>query len=108
MNEVVVLRGLLAPLGHVAYSAIAVGALWRVKRANPFSWSMLADWRFLKLFAVAVALHAFWNSPLFPAEGLPWAKIAICAVVGWGFVFSLMQDGLRQIRREQEDIVNAS
>jgi len=107
LNEVIVLRGMLAPFGHVAYSAIAVGALWRIKGANIFSWKMLSDTRFLKLFAVAVALHAFWNSPWFPTDGFPWIKVAVVTVIGWGIILSLVQDGLRQIRKEQEDIVNA-
>lgn len=107
LNEVIVLRGLLAPFGHVAYSAIAVGALWRVKGGERFTWAMLKDARFLGLFAVAVALHAFWNSPLFPSDGFPWIKVAVVVVIGWGLIFSLVQDGLRQIRKEQNDVVNA-
>ena len=107
LNDVIAMRGLLSPLGHVAYSAIAVGAFWRVKGAQGFAWRMLRNRRFFFLFALAVALHAFWNSPLFPAEGIPWIKVAVVTLVGWGVILSLIQDGIRQIRREQDEIVNA-
>ena len=106
MNKVIFLRGVLAPIGHVAYSAIAVGALWRVKGGEPFSWSLLGNMRFLRLFACAVALHAFWNSPLLDVkDGLPYLKIAIVAVVSWTIILSLVQEGIKQIRKEQESIV---
>jgi len=108
LNDVIVTRGILAPVGHVAYSAIAVGAFWRIKGANNFSWEMLRNRMFLVLFAIAVALHAFWNSPLFPTEGIPWIKVGVVALVGWGIVLALTQDGIRQIRREQDEIVGAT
>ena len=106
MNKIIFLRGVLSPIGHVAYSAIAVGALWRVKGNGPFAWSLLGKMRFLRLFACAVALHAFWNSPLLSVEdGLPYIKIAIVAVVSWTIVLSLVQEGIKQIQKEQEAIV---
>ena len=106
MRDVIFLRGVLSPIGHVAYSAIAVGALWRVKGGDPFAWSLFGRFRFLFLFACAVALHAFWNSPLLADEpGLPYAKIAIVAVVSWTLIRWLVQDGIKQIQREQESIV---
>lgn len=106
MNKVIFLRGVLAPIGHVAYSAIAVGALWRVKGGERFSWSLLGKMRFLRLFACAVALHAFWNSPLLSVEeGFPYMKIAIVAVVSWTIILSLVQEGIKQIQDEQENIV---
>ena len=106
MNRVIFMRGVLAPIAHVAYSAIAVGALWRVKGGEPFSWSLLGKMRFLRLFACAVALHAFWNSPLLDVkDDWPYIKIAIVAVVSWTIILSLVQEGIKQIQKEQENIV---
>lgn len=106
MNRVIFMRGVLAPIAHVAYSAIAVGALWRVKGGEPFSWALLGKMRFLRLFACAVALHAFWNSPLLDVkDGWPYMKIAIVAVVSWTIILSLVQEGIKQIQKEQENIV---
>ena len=106
MNRVIFMRGVLAPIAHVAYSAIAVGALWRVKGGEPFSWALLGKMRFLRLFACAVALHAFWNSPILDVkDGWPYMKIAIVAVVSWTIILSLVQEGIKQIQKEQESIV---
>ena len=105
MNHVIVLRGILAPLGHVAYSAIAVGAMWRIRGGRPFSVPMLWDFRFVSLFVIAVACHAFWNSPLLDTEGIPWTKVAVVAAVEWLVIGIMIWGGLRQIRREQEEIV---
>ena len=100
------MRGVLAPIAHVAYSAIALGALWRVKGGEPFALYMFGKMRFLGLFACAVALHAFWNSPLLAVkEGFPHMKIAIVAVVSWTIILSLVQEGIKQIQKEQEYIV---
>lgn len=106
MNRVIFMRGVLAPIAHVAYSAIAVGALWRVKGGEPFSWALLGKMRFLRLFACAVALHALWNSPILDVkDGWPYMKIAIVAVVSWTIILSLVQEGIKQIQKEQENIV---
>ena len=106
MNRVIFMRGVLSPIAHVAYSAIAIGALWRVKGGEPFAWSMLGKMRFLGLFVCAVALHAFWNSPLLTVkDGWPYKKIAIVAVVSWTIILSLVQEGIKQIKKEQESIV---
>ena len=56
--DVILLRGVLSPFGHVAWTAIAAAALWRVSDAGRLDSSRLADPRFLKLFALAVGLHA--------------------------------------------------
>ena len=60
----ITLRGVLSPFGHIAWTAIAAGALWRVSYANSFNLQALRDPRFLKLFAVPVILHAAWDLPI--------------------------------------------
>jgi RsiW-degrading membrane proteinase PrsW (M82 family) len=64
MTEVIHVRAFLSPFGHVAWTAIAAGALWRVKGDRPLSPMMLTDTRFLKAFLIPVMLHMIWNSPL--------------------------------------------
>ncbi len=56
-----VLRGVESPLGHVAWTAIAAGAFWRVKGDKPTSPAMLLDTRFLKAFAIPVLMHTIWD-----------------------------------------------
>ena len=64
MFGIIVLRGMLAPFGHVVWTAIAAGAVWRVKGGRPFALGMLKDRRCLAPIIAVMLLHATWNSPL--------------------------------------------
>jgi RsiW-degrading membrane proteinase PrsW (M82 family) len=109
MAENLVMRGVLAPFGHVVWTAIAVGAFWRVKGAQPASMSMLADPRFFKAFMIPVGLHTLWdigilfpNSALLnslPVEALLWVGTGLTS---WYVLFGFVQQGLRQVREEQK------
>lgn len=107
MLSTTIVRGISAPVGHVAYSSIWAGALWRVKGRNSFSFSMLKDKGFLKLFLFGISLHAFWNSPLlFESTGGVFGKILIVGISAYWVIFSLAQEGIEQIRKEQETILS--
>ena len=98
MLQVLRTRAFLTPWGHVAWTAIAAGALWRVKGDKPFSVAMLFDSRFLKAFMIPVVLHTIWDAPW----QLPWdGNYILSAVVSWYVVFGLVQQGLRQVKEEQ-------
>ena len=99
MLSILLLRGVLAPLGHVAWTAIAAGAFWRVKGDKPFSVSMLFDHRFLRAFLIPVALHAIWDAPW----QLPFlGNDILTGLVSWYVVFGLVQQGLHQVKDEQK------
>jgi len=73
-------------------------ALWRVKGAKKFEFSMVNDPRFVKVFFTAVVLHMIWNSPF----ELPYyGKYAILGVAAWVVIFGLIQEGLRELREEK-------
>ncbi len=98
-TEVITTRGLLALCGgHVLWTALVGGALWRVRGDRKFEWNMLADPRFLRAFGLAVALHMVWDSPL----ELPFhIKNIVLGFVVWVALLSYLQMGLRQIRGAQ-------
>ena len=99
MLSILLLRGILAPLGHVAWTAIAAGAFWRVKGDKPMSIGMLFDHRFLRAFLIPVTLHAIWDAPWqLPFEG----NQILTGLVTWYVVFGLVQQGLRQVKEEQK------
>ena len=99
MLSILLLRGILAPLGHVAWTAIAAGAFWRVKGDKPFSVSMLFDHRFLRAFLIPVSLHAIWDAPW----QLPfYGNDILTGLVSWYVVFGLVQQGLHQVKDEQK------
>lgn len=100
-ESVMMLRGFVAPLTHTIWTAAAAGALWRIQGATPFSWNMLGDWRFLRIFLIVAVLHALWNSPIiFPLLGeiAGWfAFRLILGAAGWIVVLLLLQSGIKQV-----------
>jgi RsiW-degrading membrane proteinase PrsW (M82 family) len=98
MLDTIQTRAFLTPFGHVAWTAIAAAALWRVKGDKPLQVGMLLDSTFLKTMAIPMLLHMVWNSPLqLPFE----LKHIGIGIVGWFVVFGLVQQGLHQIREQQ-------
>ena len=96
-----VLRGLFAPFCHVPWTASVVGALWRVKKDQPFRFSMLFHKDFLRVLAFVVLLHMLWNSRLLWMTRYPnlAAYLWLMSVVGiWYLVLLLVQEGLWQVR----------
>lgn len=101
MLNIIIVRGILSPMGHIVWSAIAGCALWRVIKGRNFSWSMLCDVNFIRLFLVPIALHMIWNAPF----SLPfYGKYLIVGAIGWFVAISLVQEGLRELREEQDSV----
>jgi len=94
-------RALLAPFGHIVWTAISAGAMWRVKRDQPFKIGMLFDPSFLRTLLIPMCLHAIWNSNLIAEGVLGTLERVGLGVVGYFVAFSLVQQGLRQVRTEQ-------
>lgn len=59
VQDILLLRGLLSPAAHMAWTGLTSTALWY---AADRRWKGRAVLRFLGVFAVAVALHAAWDS----------------------------------------------
>jgi RsiW-degrading membrane proteinase PrsW (M82 family) len=98
MSEVIRIRAFLTPFGHVAWTAISAGALWRVKGDRNLTIEMLTEPSFLKAFLIPIMLHMIWNSPL-PS---PFYVLHLAlGAAGWFVVFGLVQQGLNQVRDEQ-------
>jgi RsiW-degrading membrane proteinase PrsW (M82 family) len=95
-------RGLLCICGgHVLWCALTGAALWRVRGDNKFDWAMLKDMRFLRVFGLAAAMHALWDSPM----ELPlYLKYIALGFVAWVAILSFIQLGLRQIRAAQAEL----
>lgn len=92
-------RAIDAPFTHIAWTAIAAAALWRVKKDQPLRMSMLKDPRFLKAFMIPIVLHTIWD---FPYYQLPYyGNEILCGFIAWYVLFGLIQQGLRQVQDEQ-------
>ena len=59
VDSVLVLRGLLSPAAHMAWTGLTATALWY---AAAHHWEAGAVWRFIAVFLLAVALHTVWDS----------------------------------------------
>jgi RsiW-degrading membrane proteinase PrsW (M82 family) len=58
LDQTLLLRGLLSPAGHVAWTGITVAALWQIPTAGRRGRAVLV---FLGAFVASVALHALWD-----------------------------------------------
>lgn len=105
MNGNILLRGFLAPFGHVAWTAICGFAMWRVKGRNTFAWRMVENARFWHLALIPVVLHAIWNSDL----ELPFlGKYLALGVIAWTVVLALVQEGLKELNYEKKGAAAAA
>jgi RsiW-degrading membrane proteinase PrsW (M82 family) len=59
VDSVLVLRGLLSPAAHMAWTGLTATALWY---AAAHHWKAGPVFRFLMVFLLAVALHTTWDS----------------------------------------------
>ncbi|GBF74880.1 putative PrsW family intramembrane metalloprotease [Paenibacillus sp. 598K] len=96
-------RGLLAPGGHIVWAALSGAAICMVKGRKPWSWSMLQDPRFLRIFIIVVGLHAAWNSS-FSATLFPLSYLLLTAI-SWIFAFAMIHAGLQQVSQLKQQYI---
>ena len=103
MTTTIFLRGLLSPLGHIAWTAMCGAALWKVKGDRLFRFRMLLDLRFLRIFAIATVLHMIWNAPFYiPFFG----RYIIVGLIGWVIILGFIGEGLGQLEDEQKGMAD--
>lgn len=98
MMSVTFLRAWTGIGTHTIWSAIAGAALLFVKGQYDVTVKHIFSWPFLRLFIVAMTLHAVWDMPLYPLQNF-YLQYIILIVIGWIFIFVLINAGLRQIER---------
>lgn len=96
MISSLIVRGLLAIGGHVAWAAAEGGALALCDSGSGFQWGHLVDKRFLSVAGICIVLHGTWDS--FIAELLPFylGNYLLIAVI-WVVLVVLLHRGLMQI-----------
>ncbi len=94
MLDNIMMRGVLSPFGHIAWTAIAASAYWIAATPGMKPTSVLTSPRFLKLFAVPVTLHFIWNLPF---TGPFMFKYVVLGFVAWVIIISLVQSGLNEV-----------
>lgn len=101
MVKSIMLRGLLAPFGHVAWTGITAGVLWRARAQKPGIADAITDGKFIRAFLIVVLLHATWNFTAGFGLIIALPFMFFVGVVSWYLVFGIVQQGLRQVRAAQ-------
>ena len=94
MLSTTMVRGFLAPGGHVAWAAIEGAALMMVKGFDELNKKHLNDKRFLLVCLIPVILHGIWDMPInLPFYGVP----IIMTVLAWLVIIYFINLGLKQV-----------
>lgn len=83
---------------HAVWSAIAGAALVYVKGEFPLNSNHIFSKRFLRLFLVSMILHALWDMPFYALQNY-YFQFIVLIIIGWVFIFVLINAGLKQITR---------
>lgn len=102
--NIIILRGFLAPGGHVAWAAISGAALVIAAKGRGFvSFDTLTEGKFLRLFAIPVILHTLWDSPLAAMLGGEYFFSYIALSLGvWIVLLILINMGLAEVNRSKD------
>jgi RsiW-degrading membrane proteinase PrsW (M82 family) len=58
LDQVLLIRGLISPVGHAAWTGLVTGVLWRERQRKNRG---LFNWPTFGVFVVAVVLHTLWD-----------------------------------------------
>jgi RsiW-degrading membrane proteinase PrsW (M82 family) len=97
------LRAILAPGGHVIWTAMVGAAIWRVKGNRPFELAMLVHPIVLRRWGIAVLLHGLWDSNLL---GIPWfVKLPVLSIVGWYLILAMLSQAYSGLAKVKADVL---
>ena len=85
---VLLLRGFLSPLMHMAWTGALGGAMWAARGPERTGWAALASWQFWAVFGAMVLFHCIWNG-----VGL----INYLAVALWSIIFYYLKRGFAEV-----------
>ena len=101
--DLIQLRGILSPMGHIAWTAIASASFWRVLNGDKFSYKIFLNRKFYIPFSIVVFIHAIWNSNTYiPFQG----TCIILGLVSWRIILNIINLGIKEISAEKSRISN--
>jgi RsiW-degrading membrane proteinase PrsW (M82 family) len=88
-------RAILAPGGHVIWTAMIAAAIWQVRGTQRFRFEMLLHGTVVRRWFVAVALHGVWDALLFPS----WEILVdvVLLLVGWYLLFGIFKLAIAEV-----------
>ena len=102
LDEVLLVRGLTSPAGHMAWTGLVCAVLWRERLKVGHA---TLNWRVLGAFLTAVVLHALWDtfasvrSPTF----VGFLRVELVSLLIALISLTLLIRRVREARRAQED-----
>ena len=96
----ILIRGLLAPGGHVIWTAMVGSALWKAKGGQPFSVAQLFHPVVIRRGLVAIVLHGLWDTDVPFIPSLLWCVLLL--VVGWYIVFGMLKQSLAEVEAAKQ------
>ena len=96
MMEVIFLRAVLAPGGHVVWAAMAGYAMMLVKGDKPLTLGVFSKAGFWKIFWLPVAMHAVWDMPILTTVDFPVVQVFLC-IASWVVIFVIISNCLTQL-----------
>lgn len=100
--DIIYLRGILAPGGHVVWSAITGAAIMLVKSNKQMQVSMIFQAKFLRVFILPIVLHGCWDWAGLDSFGE--MKFVVLIVIAWVIAIALINRGLIEVRKYQHII----
>ena len=103
MLEVIKVRGILAPGGHVAWAAIEGAALMYVKGFDKLDKRHINDKRFLLICLIPIVLHGIWDMPInLPYYILHYILPLTLTLLAWLVIIYFINLGLKQVDDAKE------
>ena len=84
---VLIVRGVLSPLTHLAWTGALGGAMWAARGAGRSGWHAFGSWLTWGILAAMVIMHCIWNS-VGPVE---WLAVAL-----WALIFRFVKRGVAE------------
>ncbi|MCR5486348.1 MAG: PrsW family intramembrane metalloprotease [Lachnospiraceae bacterium] len=88
------MRAVMSPGGHVAWAAITGAAIMLALSGKKFTWDVLKNGKFLRLFVIPIILHSVWDMPIGIMLIYP-----VLILAAWITLLVLIQNGLKEINR---------
>ncbi|MCI6996498.1 MAG: PrsW family intramembrane metalloprotease [Eubacterium sp.] len=93
MLDVIIIRGILAPGGHVAWAAITGAAIMLSIDKDTRSWDFFKDKKFYSLFLISVTLHAIWDYLT------TYFVLTVLIIMAWIVILVLINTGMKEINK---------
>lgn len=98
--DTIMLRAVLAPGGHVIWTAMVGAAIWKAKGNAPFHWGVVTQPVVIRRFAVATILHGLWDADLNVVNvtilGIP-LHLLVISVVGWYIILAMLKQSYAEL-----------